>query len=64
MVALVVDMTRTAGSVQFLENSNDEYLGMVGQNYKGLVIVQLRPGLRYVSSGRCRVGKVYKASTT
>lgn len=58
VVALVVDMDRSAGSLRFFAASDDEYIDMVGQNYEGVVIVRLEAGLKYVCFGECRVGKV------
>jgi len=58
VVALVVDMSRSAGSLRFCAASDGAYMDMVGQDNKGLVIVCLEAGVRYMCIGQCRVGKV------
>ncbi|KAK7219756.1 hypothetical protein V2G26_007759 [Clonostachys chloroleuca] len=64
VVALIVDVDRSEGSVQFFTVSDDEYVDMVGQDGKGQVIVSWREGLQYVCFGACRVGKVRQLSSS
>jgi len=59
-VAIVVDMHRSPGAV-YIHTGADDYLDMVGQDFKGrMVIVPWRPGLKIISIGQCRVGVVRK----
>lgn len=58
IIALVVDVSRSKGSVRFYAVSDDSYIDMVGQEVQGLVMVPLEVGWRYVCFGECRVGKI------
>ncbi|KAG7102963.1 hypothetical protein HYQ46_000958 [Verticillium longisporum] len=64
VVALVVDTDRSAGSVWFSAASTGLYIDMVGQDYKGLVIVRLEPDIKYMCIGECRVGTVLQQEST
>ncbi|KAK2470816.1 hypothetical protein H9L39_17047 [Fusarium oxysporum f. sp. albedinis] len=54
-------MDRSSGSVWFVERTTREYLEMVGQDNKGMVIVCFDEEVDALSVGECRVGKVFAA---
>lgn len=63
VVAVVVDMRNASSNCLHIYNSSDEFIDMVGTEFKGyLVIVPWATGLKFMCWGPCKVGLVYEST--
>lgn len=61
-LAIVVDMRNATSNSVYIQDGNNEYLDMVGLDFKGhIVIVPWQQGLKFITYGECNIAVVCEA---